>query len=104
MYDETQKLFTMKGLSEKVNSSYLGWWWALWLISTFLGQIIFRLAFKSGSDINSLLTYTAMQIVSSVLLIPLALITVKVIKEYSRIEPLLAQISTEEPKIENNAE
>lgn len=37
----------------------------------------------------------------SILGIPLALITVKIIKDYSKVEPFLPQISDEEPNLNN---
>lgn len=101
IYVQTKKLFTKNGLSEKVNYStnYLGWWWALWIIATLIGQFIFRLTFKSADTIDNLLIISVVQMISGVLGIPLALITVKIIKDYSKIEPLLAQINDEEPPI-----
>ncbi len=103
IYVETKELFTKKGLSEKADYStnFLGWWWALWIISAFIGQFIFRFAFKSADTIENLLTTTVAQMILSLLGIPLALITLKIIKDYSKVEPFLAQISEEEPNINN---
>jgi uncharacterized membrane protein len=103
IYIETKELFAKKGLSDKINYStgYLGWWWTLWIISAFVGQFVFRLAFKSADTIENLLTITVAQIILGIFGIPLALITIKVIRDYSKIEPLLAQINDEESKINN---
>ena len=101
LYIETKKLLTKKGLSEKVNytTDYLGWWWTLWIISGIIGQIIFRYSIRGDTDtIGSLTTITFAQMILGVLGIPLALITVKIIRDYSKVEPLLAQINDEEPK------
>jgi len=101
IYVETKKLFTTRGLSEKVDysASYLGWWWTLWIISGFIGQIILRFALNSDDTADNLITTTVAQMFLGILGIPLAFITVKVIKDYSKIEPLLAQIDDEEPII-----
>ncbi len=97
MYVETKKFFIEKGFSEKVDysTSYLGLWWALWIISAIIGQFLTRFALKADT-VDSLITTTVGYMISGVLEIPLALITVKVIKDYSKVEPLLAQISDEE--------
>ena len=100
IYVETKKLFTKKGLSDKIDysTSYLGLWWTLWIISAFIGQFVFRFAFKSADTMDNLITTTVTQMISNVLGIPLALITIKIIKDYSKVEPLLIQISDEETK------
>ena len=104
IYVETKKLFTKRGLSEKVDYStdYLGWWWTLWIISGIIGQIIFRIALNGDDSADNLLTTTTAQMFLGILGIPLALITVKIIKDYSKIEPLLAQIDDEEQKTNND--
>ena len=100
IYVETKEIFTKKGLSEKVDysTSYLGWWWTLWIISAFVGQFVFRFALKSADSIDNLITTTVSQMILRALGVPLALITVKVIKDYSKVEPLLAEINNDEPE------
>ena len=108
IYIITKKFLTMKGKSEKVDYStnYLRWWWTLWIISGFIGGIIFRVTLKSADTVDNLIATTIAEMFLSVLEVPLALITIKIIKDYSKVEPLLAQISDEETKTddENNAE
>jgi len=103
VYVETKELFTKKGLSEKVDysTSYLGWWWTLWIISAFAGHFAFRFAFKSADTIDNFITTTVAEMILSALGIPLALITVKIIKDYSKVEPLLAQINDKEAKADS---
>ena len=100
IYIETKELFTKNGRSEKVDYSTnsLGWWWTLWIISAFIGQFIFRFALKSADTIDNLITTTVANIFLGILGIPLALITIKVIKDYSKVELLLAE-SDKEPEI-----
>jgi hypothetical protein len=99
MYVETKELLTKKGLSEKVDytTAYLGWWWTLWIISAVLGQLITRFVLKGADTIDDLIAVTVAQMLLSVLGIPLALVTIKIIRDYSKVEPLLAQINDEEP-------
>jgi|GEM_PF-3637344 len=62
---------------------------------------MFNFKFKSADTIDNLIITLIAQMVLEILSIPLALITVKIIKDYSKVEPLLAQISDEEPEINN---
>ncbi|GHU97488.1 hypothetical protein FACS1894156_9000 [Bacteroidia bacterium] len=106
IYIETKRLLMRKGLSEKndYSTSYLGLWWTLWIISAIVGQSIFRFAFKSADTIDNLITTTVAQMILSILEVPLALVTVKVIKDYSKTEPLLAEISDDETEVNNENE
>jgi len=102
LYVETKELFREKGLSEKVNytTKYLGWWWTLWIISSLLGTFIFRFS-RQAEAIDDYMILTVAQMISNVLGIPLALFTIKVIKDYAKVEPLLNEI-TEEMEKETN--
>ena len=99
IYVETKKLFEQRGISEKFNysMSYLVWWWVLWLISKVFGL----LASKMPADtIDNLITNTVANIIFLLIIrIPLALVTIKVIKDYAKIEPLLTEIDDKEPSI-----
>lgn len=97
LYQETKDLLTKKGIAFNQNFSTgaLGWWWALWLFNGFVGQILFRYSLNAES-IEEISTSSVLSIFSNIIGIPLALITVKVIKDYASIEPLLSQV-TDEP-------
>lgn len=104
IYVDTKEFFTKKGLSEKVNYStnYLGWWWALFIILQLVGIFVVHRT-SDGTyllHVDNIITITVVQMISNVLWVLLALITIKVIKDYSQVEPLLAQISDEETKTE----
>ena len=98
IYVETKELFERKGLSEKVSytTKYVGWWWTFWIITTFVGNFILRYALKDANTVDDYITLTVAQMISSILEIPSALLTVKVIKDYSKVEPLLNEINDEE--------
>jgi hypothetical protein len=107
IYVETRAFFREKGLPEQshYSTNYLGWWWTLWIITTFIAQFIFRAALKGPDTIDGLITLTFAQMLASILEIPLAVITVKVIKDYAKVEPLFSQIiDGEKIKVENDAE
>ena len=95
LYMETKELLTKKGLldSENLTTNSLGLWWTLWIINNIIGQVVWR---YPGETIDELIGGTVASMLGSVIGIVLALITVKVIKEYSDIEPLLNKINDEE--------
>lgn len=97
LYQETKELLIKKGLSVNGNftTGSLGWWWTLWIINNIIGQFVFRYATKAES-IDELIISTNASIIDSIVGIPLALITIKVIKDYASIEPLLIEIKDEE--------
>jgi len=97
LYQETKELLTKKGLSinENFTTGYLGWWWTLWIINKIIGQFVFNYSMKAES-IDEWTIITVASIVRNVVGIPLALITVKVIKDYSKVELLLREIKDEE--------
>jgi hypothetical protein len=104
---ETKNLLSKNGFSEQPNDAegYLGWWWALWLTTGFIGY--FNLQYSRHAKIvDDYIVITVGQMISNILTIPLAIITVKVIKDYSKVEPLLFQITedngTEEKSGSNN--
>ena len=96
LYVETQSLLTTKQEDSTVNlnTQFIGWWWALWLIASFLGQFVFRYSLKAES-LEALTTATIASIIASIIGIPLALITVKIIKDYAEIEPLFYKLENE---------
>ena len=97
LYQETKELLIKKGLglNENFTTGFLGWWWTFWIINNAIGQFIFRYSMKAES-IDELIISTVASMIGNVVGIPLALITVKVIKDYANVEPLLIEIKDEE--------
>lgn len=100
LYLETQILLSKKdeNYAQNLTTHFIGWWWALWIISSFLGQFIFRYSMKAET-LEELTTTTIASIVASIIGIPLAIITVKVIKDYSEVEHLLYELKDEEEEV-----
>jgi hypothetical protein len=59
-------------------SALLGWWFGLWLISAFVGQLNFRMSMKANT-VSSLKESTTVSIISGVIDIPLCIVTVSLI-------------------------
>ncbi len=69
-------------------SPILGWWWALFLISGFLGQTSFRLSMQANS-IETLSISTIVSIVSGLLDIPLSLVALTLVTKVFRMQEQL---------------
>ncbi|MET3020331.1 DUF4328 domain-containing protein [Flavobacterium hydatis] len=110
LYEETKSFLIEKGIkvSDNFTTSLLTPWWTLWIVNNILGQIIYR---YPANSIGELINITIASIVSNIIGISLALITVKIIKNYSSVEPLLVEVEnnekqfkTTEPLVESNLE
>ncbi|WP_052259544.1 DUF4328 domain-containing protein [Flavobacterium sp. KMS] len=110
LYEETESYLTEKGLNidDKLKTNMLTPWWTLWIISNILGRIISKYPTNS---IDDLINSTIASVVLNIIGIPLALIAIKIIKDYSSVEPLLIeteinekQLKTTEPLVESNLE
>lgn len=93
LYHETHVLIEKKGLKIPVNFSvnHIGWWWALWIVNNFYGQFLYRLT-NDAKTIDQIANATIGSIIGEIIGIPLALITIKLIKDYSILERQLAKI------------
>ncbi len=98
LYKETKKILTRKGIAscENLSISSLGWWWTLWILNAIVGQIIFRFPTET---VDELVIGSIVSMIGNIIGIPLALITIKVIKEYSKVEGLLGKIKTAEETV-----
>lgn len=96
MSEKTKGLIKKHDLNSGFNdnsSSSVGIWWALFIINNIVGQIIFRLPIDTVEEI---IVSTNVDMYSVLIQIPLAIITVKMIKEHSALESLLVNIPIED--------
>lgn len=88
---ETSSLLSIaSGKEVKSDTDTIGIWWALWIITNYIGNYIFKNIF-SGETIENLTDSTILQIVNAVIAIPMALVTVSMIKKYAAKETALTQ-------------
>lgn len=97
LFDRTKQLLNDKGIyqTETFSSGLVGWWWAVWIINNFVGQLDFRLS-RHAETIDDITINTIVSIIGSLINIPLAIITVKLIKNYSAMEPLLNEVNDDD--------
>ena len=96
LYEESSELLEKKGINDNdLSTRYLGWWWALWIVSSIVGQFVLRYTMNAES-IDELIFSTTSSMFQNILNIPLALLAIKVIKDYSKVEPILFDLKEEE--------
>ncbi|MEJ8818854.1 DUF4328 domain-containing protein [Lacibacter sp. H407] len=100
LYQETRELLVLRETTiyEKFSTAALAVWWTLWVVNNLVGQFVFRYS-MSAETIDELTTVTIANMIGNLIGIPLALITVKVIKDYAVVEPLLAHVNDEAEEV-----
>lgn len=97
LFQETQ-LFLKRNevhTSEHLAMPSLGLWWAFWIINWFVGRFVFKYSMKAET-IDELTRSTIGQLISNAIGIVLAIITINIITEYSKLEPLMHKVKITE--------
>jgi hypothetical protein len=63
----------------------LRWWWALWLVSSILGNLSFRLQLEARS-LDMLLASDAVDLVGAVLAVPLNLVFIRIVQRVNAMQ------------------
>lgn len=100
LYVETEKFLRNNAPSytKTTSTAIVGWWWAIWIISTIVDRINFNISQKAET-LDEINTSTIWSIATSLIGIPLAILAIKVIKDYTEIETAFHQYK--EPKLDN---
>lgn len=104
LYNTTiEKLEERKLIENKnFNISFLKLWWALWIFVSVID--LKRLVISRTDMIDSLLKNTIIDMFQCIVYIPLSLLTIKVIKEYSNFENILFNDIVIEPALHIDSE
>jgi len=62
----------------------VGWWWALFLISGFLGQIIFRMSFSEDQTLGQIEAVSRLMVISDILDLPSAILAISLVSRITR--------------------
>lgn len=97
MWDEATRLIKAKSTSylSNDNSMLIGGWWALWIFSNYIGKYVAKSTFNADT-IEALSHSTLGDMALSVVDIPLAIITVMMIKQYADKEAALYELEKRE--------
>jgi hypothetical protein len=82
--------------NQSFDVSFVKVWWVLWIIVSIIGRVIYK-NISEAETIDKFIDYTVFSMVQSILYIPLSILTIKVIKEYSNFENILFNDITIEP-------
>jgi len=90
LYTKTNKLLIeiAPDYDKKSNLFFVNFWWGLWVVSNLIANRETRSAFNADT-IQEIITYTELSIATSFLGVPVALLAIKVIKDYSQMEKIL---------------
>jgi len=96
MFTETDKILMQKveGYRPKTNKTLLIVWWVLWIISSFLGNFVLKYSFKADT-VEEMAKSTIAGLILSALGVPLGLLVIKIVKDYSSMESLLIELKDE---------
>jgi hypothetical protein len=91
LYTESRSFLQRREVSftHLTSTTAVGIWWALWVLSSFIGQFVFRYTMRADT-IDEMITSTIAGIIGNIVGIPLGLVAAKVIKDYAEAEPLIA--------------
>lgn len=105
LYVETDKILMTHVIDYKArtNMFVLVSWWTIWILNGFIGSSLLRGAFNV-TTIDGFISNTISHMVLSFLGIPLAFLTVHLVKKYSEMETLLIEMKDESSETMNNTE
>lgn len=97
MWDKATRIIKTKSETNLVNNStsLIGVWWGLWILSNYIGKYVAKSAFKADT-LDTLTNSTMAEIITSTIDIPLAIITVMMIKQYADKEAELYKLEQRE--------
>lgn len=105
LYDETKKFLADRQIIyiQKLPVQQVGLWWTMWIVNGISGQVVFRMT-QSADSVDGYLSATIASMIDNIIGIALVLITVKVIKDYADVEPLMAEISESHETVEEKVD
>jgi len=89
MHSRTADYLNEKGTRVKVATNVILIWWTLWILKIFSGQVSIALSARATS-VGKLVTASGFATASAVISIPLALMAILVIQNYSEMEQALS--------------
>lgn len=97
LYEETIEFLSGHEYRDKgaLSTSILGVWWAAWVINSIIGQFVFR-ASSGAKEISDFQTITMASIAGNIVGLIAGFLAIKVIKDYSKVEPVLMEYSYED--------
>lgn len=94
LYVDTRELLARSGSTETkpIKTGCVGLWWAFWVISAYVATVVLKVSFREIETLDDAISLTHIEIVSWVLDIVSTFLTFVIIRNYSRVEPLLESL------------
>lgn len=94
MYIESDALIPDENKNYQINNklSIVGWWWGFWIVNNVVSNLQLRLTMNATTIEDHIFT-TSLGMISSAIGIPLAILAAIVIRDYSKMETTLENIT-----------
>lgn len=91
LYEKTRSFLMNRDETVQIdlNITIVGIWWVLFIINAFIGQFVFRFS-QNVVTLSDIKVITIISILNDVISLVLSIITIKIIKDYSKVEGSLA--------------
>lgn len=95
LYEKTKIYLLENGISvnKDFSTGYLGLWWTIWIINNLVSNIAVKYSINAET-VDTLISSTLLEMFTKIIGIPLAVITVKVISDYAKVESLLFDVDS----------
>lgn len=101
MYKKSDEYITSRDSEHKpAELIFVGWWWALWIMTALYGNIVQVITINAES-LGDYLLSSKLFVLNVLLTVPLALCTIRVIKDYRKIEKKITDIHNNSAMPEN---
>jgi Na+/proline symporter len=102
IFEETNRFFSKKGKDISLEKDIVGIWWFAYIIINFVFNVIFRFMEGDSVDPDDQISFSITWMVYSIVMVPLALVTIRMIKNYAKAEKALYHFKEDEVKVESN--
>jgi hypothetical protein len=93
----SQMIAKLSGKEVATNGVVIGLWWTLWIITNYLGNYVLKMAFKEET-LENFISSTTVEMISSFLSVPLAILAYFVVHNYAQKEGELVELEANLPK------
>lgn len=91
VYTDEYNTMNQPGYESKTKTTWVGIWWTFWIVNNASGQFSFRYSLRA-QGVEDFITYTQISLADDILSIILGIVTMKVIRDYSKMEEVFYEL------------